>query len=59
MKVPYGEADFYAVRTQGYLYIDKTKYIENLEQNKKVTYTRPRRFGKSMLTSMLFIFLLL
>ena len=53
MKVPYGEADFYAVRTQGYLYIDKTKYIENLEQNKKVIFTRPRRFGKSMLTSML------
>ena len=53
MKVPYGEADFYSIRTEGYIYIDKTKYIEKLEQNKKVIFTRPRRFGKSMLTSML------
>ena len=53
MKVPYGEVDFKAIRTEGYIYIDKTMYIEKLEQNKKIIYTRPRRFGKSMLTSML------
>lgn len=53
MKVPYGEVDFRTIRTEGYLYIDKTMYIEKLESNKKVIYTRPRRFGKSMLTSML------
>lgn len=53
MKVPYGEVDFKAIRTEGYIYIDKTMYIENLEANKKLIYTRPRRFGKSMLTSML------
>ena len=28
-------------------------YIEKLEQNSKIIYTRPRRFGKSMLTNML------
>ena len=53
MKVPYGEVDFKAIRTEGYIYIDKTMYIEKLESNKKVIFTRPRRFGKSMLTNML------
>ena len=53
MKVPYGEVDFKAIRKEGYIYIDKTMYIEKLESNKKVIYTRPRRFGKSMLTNML------
>ena len=53
MKVPYGEVDFKALRTEGYIYIDKTMYIEKLESNKKVVYTRPRRFGKSTLTNML------
>lgn len=53
LKVPYGEVDFKKIRTEGYIYIDKTMYIEKLEQNSKVIYTRPRRFGKSMLTNML------
>ena len=52
-KVPYGEADFKAIRKEDYIYIDKTQYIEKLENNKKIVYTRPRRFGKSLLTSML------
>ena len=56
LKVPYGEVDFKAIRTEGYLYIDKTMYIEKLEQNKKIIYTRPRRFGKSMLTNMLYYY---
>ena len=56
MKVPYGEVDFKAIRTEGYLYIDKTMYIDKLEQNKKIIYTRPRRFGKSMLTNMLYYY---
>ena len=56
MKVPYGEVDFKKIRTEGYIYIDKTMYIENLEQNSKIIYTRPRRFGKSMLTNMLYYY---
>lgn len=28
MKVPYGEANFKTIRTEGYIYIDKTMYIE-------------------------------
>lgn len=53
MKVPYGEVDFKKIREEGYIYIDKTMYIEKLEFNSKLVYTRPRRFGKSLLTSML------
>ena len=53
LRVPYGEVDIKKIRTEGYLYIDKTMYIEKLEKNSKIIYTRPRRFGKSMLTSML------
>ena len=52
-RVPYGRVDLKSVREEGLLYIDKTMYIEKLEQNNVLIYTRPRRFGKSMLTSML------
>ncbi len=52
-RIPYGRVDLKSVREDGLLYIDKTMYIEKLEQNNVLIYTRPRRFGKSMLTSML------
>ena len=52
-RVPYGRVDLKSVREDGMLYIDKTMYWEKLEQNNVLIYTRPRRFGKSMLTSML------
>ncbi len=52
-RVPYGRADLKSIREEGLLYIDKTMYIEKLEEHKNVIFTRPRRFGKSMLTSML------
>ena len=52
-RVPYGRVDLKSVREDGMLYIDKTMYLEKLEQNNILIYTRPRRFGKSMLTSML------
>lgn len=53
LKVPYGEVDLKSIRKEGYIYIDKTMYIEKLEQEKKAIFTRPRRFGKTMLTNML------
>jgi len=38
----------------GYLYVDKTKYIyEFVKPNKKYFLSRPRRFGKSLLVSTL------
>ena len=52
-RVPYGRVDFKSIREEGFLYIDKTMYIEKLEANNAIIFTRPRRFGKSMLTSML------
>ena len=54
LKIPYGLSNFKDVRTQGYLYVDKTGYIERLEDNGKYhILLRPRRFGKSLLLSAL------
>ena len=53
MKVPYGIADFKTMRENGYLYVDKTMYIRELENFTKVIYTRPRRFGKTTFINMI------
>ena len=53
LKVPYGESDYKKIRENGYIYIDKTKYLEKLEEQSYQIYVRPRRFGKSLFTSML------
>ena len=53
-KIPYGEANFVALREDNYLYVDKTKYIELLEKEAKyIFFIRPRRFGKSLFVRML------
>jgi hypothetical protein len=49
MKIPYGLADFYALRTEGYLYVDRTDRIRTVEElGKALLFLRPRRFGKSL-----------
>ena len=53
MQIPYGISDFRTIRNENYLFIDKTQYIEKLEKQRIVMYVRPRRFGKSLFTSML------
>ncbi|MCP4339984.1 MAG: AAA family ATPase [Desulfobulbaceae bacterium] len=54
MKIPYGESNFYKIRTENYLYVDKTAYIEQLEnQGCFNILLRPRRFGKSLFLSTL------
>ncbi|MCI5219919.1 MAG: AAA family ATPase, partial [Candidatus Electrothrix sp. LOE2] len=54
MKNPYGESNFKKIITQGFLYIDKTEYIEILEENGSYNILlRPRRFGKSLFVSTL------
>jgi hypothetical protein len=54
MKFPYGLSDFYKVITQGYFYVDRTSYIRLIEETgDQLLLLRPRRFGKSMLLSML------
>ncbi|MCK4261274.1 MAG: AAA family ATPase, partial [Halanaerobiales bacterium] len=53
MKLPYGITDFKELRIENYFYIDKTKYIEIIENlnSKYLFYIRPRRFGKSLFLS--------
>ncbi|MCI5148942.1 MAG: AAA family ATPase [Candidatus Electrothrix sp. MAN1_4] len=54
MKIPYGLSNFKDVITQGYLYIDKTSSVEQLEEQGKFNILlRPRRFGKSLFLSTL------
>ena len=49
----YGVSDFVLMRTKGAYYIDRTAYIRELEKTQYVMFLRPRRFGKSLLVSML------
>ena len=54
-KIPYGVSDYQKIKTENYVYVDKTKYIEILE-NLNTSYPiflRPRRFGKSLFVSTL------
>ena len=51
---PIGIQTFDKIREGGYLYVDKTKYIyEVTHPGQDVFLSRPRRFGKSLLTSTL------
>lgn len=51
-KLPIGIQDFPSLKKDGYLYVDKTEYIYNLINTGKYYFlSRPRRFGKSLLTS--------
>ncbi len=51
-KLPVGIQAFEKIRTDNFLYVDKTEYIYRLAHN-NVPYflSRPRRFGKSLLLS--------
>lgn len=51
--IPYAVADFVDLRERGYYYVDKTNYIPALEEYNAPVFLRPRRFGKSLLISML------
>ena len=50
---PVGIQDFEKLRTKGAIYIDKTDLIHKLVQKDYVFLSRPRRFGKSLLSSTL------
>ena len=52
VKYPVGEQSFENLRNEGFLYVDKTRYIEQLIHGSKYYFLgRPRRFGKSLLLS--------
>ncbi len=53
MKFPYGMSDFNTIVTEGYVYCDRTASIPLFEQGRYLLFLRPRRFGKSLLLSML------
>ena len=53
-RLPYGVSDFEYVMSDNLYYVDKTMYIPLLEQQPNyLMFIRPRRFGKSLLLSML------
>jgi len=54
MKFPYGISDFQSVMLENYFYVDRTDRIPLIEESgKQLLFLRPRRFGKSLLLSML------
>jgi len=53
MKYPYGISDFSSIIKEKYFYCDRTDKIPLLENTKSQLFIRPRRFGKSLLLSML------
>lgn len=56
-KIPYGLTDYVRVLTEDYYYVDKTRYIDDLEKTAAFLFLiRPRRFGKSLFLSMLYCY---
>ncbi|QTA82014.1 AAA ATPase-like domain-containing protein [Desulfonema limicola] len=53
MKFPYGICDFRKITMKNYFYCDRTDRIPLLEKGEYLLFLRPRRFGKSLLLSML------
>ena len=55
-KIPYGLTDYLRIVTEDYYYVDKTELIQALvktEPAEITLFTRPRRFGKTLVMSML------
>ena len=52
-KLPYGISDYERLIENDYYYVDKTKYIEQLEEIAEpyIMFLRPRKFGKTLFTS--------
>ena len=54
LKIPYGVSDFKRLRSEGFYFVDKSKYIRTLELcGSFLFFVRPRRFGKSLFLNML------
>ena len=54
-KLPYGISNYERIVEENYYYVDKTKYIEKLENlsEPNIMFLRPRKFGKTLFTSVL------
>ena len=55
LKMPYGISNYEELITEDYYYVDKTMYIEKLENlpEKRIMFLRPRKFGKTLFTSVI------
>lgn len=54
IRFPYGLSNLESVATENYVFIDKTPFVETLENNVKfAVFLRPRRIGKSLFVSIL------
>ena len=53
-KIPYGISDYEKIVGEGFYYVDKTPYLEVIENaGQYLFFIRPRRFGKSLFLSLL------
>ena len=54
-KLPNGISNYEELVEQNYCYVDKTFFIEKLEElsDKRIMFLRPRKFGKTLFTSVL------
>ena len=54
-KLPYGISNYEELVEDNYYYVDKTRYIEKLEKiaEKRIMFLRPRKFGKTLFTSVI------
>ncbi len=59
LRFPIGESDFRLLRREGYTYVDKSLFIEEVIESaaRVLLLPRPRRFGKTLNLSMLRYFL--
>ena len=59
LELPYGKDDFPLLREGNCYFVDKTPYLETVftDQSAVLLFTRPRRFGKTLLISMFDSFL--
>ncbi len=60
LELPYGKDDFTKLREQNCYFVDKTPYIKQVfgvDASDVMLFTRPRRFGKTLLISMFDSFL--
>ena len=54
-KLPNGISNYETIVRENYIYVDKTMYIEKLENlsDRTIMFLRPRKFGKTLFTSTL------
>ncbi len=54
-KLPNGISNYETIVRENYIYVDKTMYIEKIENlsDRTIMFLRPRKFGKTLFTSTL------